>query len=366
MSSDLERRLEGFFHELPQAEPEVEERALAASLGALRPTAPPRRGLRTAGVAFAAVFVLLAIAAGSLAAVGALHVTIGTKPRPTPARTQLSLPRGASGIAAVVDGRLSVVTRSGFRLQGLSVSAAALSPHAWYVAAGIGDSLVGLSPDGRRAWSQPAGGPVVAIAWAPFGNRIAYVVRAGRRLVLHVIWGNGRNDAVIDSSVRAVQPSWRADSLAFAYVGAGGRATVYDLAHASRRTVAGFPPGVVQLAFSPTAGQLALRSADRVGVYSDGRPFVFPRRLRATGIGWIGRNLLTSTGHDVVVQPIGILPAYRPLDLGARVVALTADGRRFVATLAGRSLRIVAGTRSHVQTVLQLRPGQRVDVIGIG
>src|SRR4051812_45845694 len=106
MSSELERRLEGFLHELPQAEPEVAERALAASLGALRPTAPPRRGLRTVGVAFAAAFVLLAIAAGSLAAAGALHVSIGAKPKTAPARTQLSLPRGANGIAAVVDGRL--------------------------------------------------------------------------------------------------------------------------------------------------------------------------------------------------------------------------------------------------------------------
>ena len=77
-----------------------------------------------------------------------------------------------------------------------------------------------MAPNGRRAWSHPAGargaperscGSVVAIAWAPDGFRIAYVVRtSARRFVLHVIWGNGTHDTVIDRSVRAVRPSWRA------------------------------------------------------------------------------------------------------------------------------------------------------------
>ena len=238
MSNELERRLEGFLTELPEPGPEVGERARIAAVAALRPAPTARRGLRTAVLAFAAALVLLAVAAGSLAAAGALHVSFGQKQR-RPTTPQLVLPRGAVGVAVVVDGRLSVVTRSGFRLQGLPVSSAALSPHALYVAAGIGESLVAMSPDGRRAWSHSAGGTVVAIAWAPFGNRIAYVVRRGRRLVLHVIWGNGRNDAVVDRSVRDVRPAWRADSLAFAYVGGGGTPIVYDLAHQSHRRAPG-------------------------------------------------------------------------------------------------------------------------------
>ncbi|HZS30499.1 MAG TPA: hypothetical protein VFA37_04525 [Gaiellaceae bacterium] len=237
MSSELERRLEGLFHELPQPEPEVGEIALAASLAALAPSARPRRALRAGVLALAAAAVVLAIAAGSLAAAGALHVSLGSKPMP--ARAGLTLPKGASGVAVVANGRLSVVTRSGFRLQGLPVTAAALSPHALFVAAGIGRSLVAMAPNGRRAWSVPAAGPVVAIAWAPYGNRIAYVVNAGHRFVLHVIWGNGTNDAVIDRAVRAVRPAWRGDSLALAYVGAGGRVVVYDLSHATHRTVPG-------------------------------------------------------------------------------------------------------------------------------
>jgi len=233
MSSELERRLEGLFAELPEPEPEVGERARSAAIAALRPASPSRRSVRTGVLAFAAALVLLAITAGSLAAAGALHVRFGTQ---KPARTTaLRLPSGAAGIAEVVAGRLSLVTRSGFRLQGLPVSSAALSPHAYFVAAGIGPSLVAMSPDGHRAWSRPVGGTVVAISWAPFGNRIAYIVRTGRRLVLHVIWGNRKHDAVVDSSVRRASPVWRADSLAFAYLGAGGTAIVYDLAHETHR-----------------------------------------------------------------------------------------------------------------------------------
>jgi hypothetical protein len=257
MSTELERRLEGLLGELPEPEPGVGERAQAAAMAALRPTGPPRRGLRTAVVVFATAVVLLAIAAGSLAAAGALHVSFGPKAKQRPAVSQLTLPPGASGAAVVVDGRLSVVTKGGFRLQGLPVTAAALSPHALYVAAGIGSSLVAMRPDGTRAWSHPTGGTVVAIAWAPFGNRIAYVVRTAHRLVLHVIWGNGENDTVIDRAVRAVRPSWRADSLAFAYVGAGGHAIVYDVAHQRRQQLAVKAP-VTSLAFAPRGDSVAV------------------------------------------------------------------------------------------------------------
>jgi hypothetical protein len=112
---------------------------------------------------------------------------------------------------------------------------AAVSPHALYVAAGLGSSLVAMSPDGTRAWSHPTDGPVVAIAWAPSGLRIAYVVRVERRFELHLIEGDGDHDEVVDASVRPARPRWRTDSLAVAYVGAGGARTVYDLAHRTHR-----------------------------------------------------------------------------------------------------------------------------------
>jgi hypothetical protein len=257
MSSELERRLEGVFAEAPEPEAGAGEEALHRALRALQPAAPSRRGLRTAVLVFAAAAVLLGIAAGSLAAAGALHVSFGSNPRPHRAITQLVLPQGATGIAAIVDGRLSVVIKGGFRLEGQAATAVALSPHALYVAAGIGRSLVAMAPSGRQAWSHPTGGSVAAIAWAPDGLEIAYVVRTGHRLALHVIYGNGEKDTTIDRSVRAARPSWRDDSLALAYVGAGGRAIIYDLSHRKRDLVPVGAP-VTGVAFPPRGESLAV------------------------------------------------------------------------------------------------------------
>jgi hypothetical protein len=265
MSSELERRLEGLLAEAPEPEAAAGEQALHRALHALRPTAAPRRGLRTAVLVFAAVVVLLVIAAGSLAAAGALHVSFGTKAKSRPVTAQLALPQGANGIAALVGGRLSVVTRGGSLRRQVPATAAALSPRALYVAAGIGNSLVAMAPDGSRAWSHPTAGRVVAIAWAPDGFRIAYVVQTGRRFVLHVIYGNGIRDTTIDRSVRAVRPSWRADSLAVAYVGAGGHAIVYDIGHESRQVVAVSPP-VTGVAFAPSGDALALKGTKGVSL----------------------------------------------------------------------------------------------------
>jgi hypothetical protein len=288
MSSDLERRLESLLAEAPDPDPGAGEEALHRALRALRPAAPARRGLRTAVLVFAAAAVLLAIAAGSLGAAGALHVSFGTKAKKPPAHIPLSLPKGANGIAVVVNGRLSVVTQGGFRLQGLPVSVAALSPHALYVAAGIGNSLVAMAPDGRRAWSHPTRGTVVAVAWAPDGLEIAYVVRSGHRLTLHVIYGNGKKDTTIDRSVRAVRPSWRADSLAFAYVGAGGKAIVYDLGHRSRDVVAVRGP-VTGVAFAPTGESIAVEQPDGVWVLHQGAAERIPGHVDA--FGWLGGKL---------------------------------------------------------------------------
>jgi hypothetical protein len=289
MSSELEGRLEGLLAEAPEPDPGAGEEALHRALRVLHPAAPARRGVRTAVLVFAAVVVLLVIAAGSLAAAGALHVSIGAKPKAPSSAPDLTLPAGANGIAAIVDGRLSVVTKDGLGLQGRPVSAAALSPRALYVAAGIGKSLVAMAPDGRRAWSHPAGGEIVAIAWAPDGFRIAYVVHTGHRFVLHLIYGNGIHDTTVDRSVRAVKPSWRADSLAFAYVGGGGKAVVYDVGHLSRRVVAS-PGPVTHLAFAPVGGVLAVATPNSVVV---GARTVVSGKIKA--LGWLRERLAVAT-----------------------------------------------------------------------
>jgi hypothetical protein len=355
MSNELERRLEDLLLEAPEPDPGVGEEALRRALAALQPAVPaPRRALRTGVLALAAAAALLAIAAGSLAAAGALHVSFGHKAKPLRPLTQLALPEGANGVAAVVDGKLSVVTRSGFRLQGLRVSAAALSPHALYVAAGVGDSLVAMAPDGRQAWSHPAGGNVVAIAWAPFGNRIAYIVRAEDHFVLHVIWGNGANDAVVDSSVRAVRPSWRADSLAVAYVGAGGRAVVYDVGHESRTVVPVRGP-VTGLAFAPSGDSLAVEQPSDVWLLHQSAATRIPGAVGA--IGW-------ENGRLVVAGPAAVVHRFAPTGaaLGSSglrgvVVAVTPVD---VVVREGRNL--VAGRT----TLLTVPRGAAVQALEIG
>jgi hypothetical protein len=345
MSSELERRLEGLLSEAPDPDPGAGEEALHRALRALQPAPPARRGVRTAVLVFAAVAVLLGIAAGSLAAAGALHVSIGQKAKQRPATTQLALPKGANGIAVIVNGRLSVVIKGGFRLEGQAATAVALSPHALYIAAGIGSSLVAMAPSGRRAWSHPTGGRVVWIAWRPDGLEIAYIVRRGRHLSLHLIYGNGKKDETIDRSVRAVRPSWRPDSLAVAYVGAGGRAVVYDLSHESRRIVAGRAP-VTHLSFGPS-GALALTKG-------------------GAGIGWLDGARAIARGSEVRLDPTPHLVYLRPLRLGGRIRTFEANGTTFAAAVVSVGTRVVAGAPGHISTVLSLPPTARVDAVVVG
>jgi hypothetical protein len=359
MSSELERQLEGVFAEAPEPDPGAEEKALHQALRALQPPAPAHRGLRTAVLAFAALVVLLVIAAGSLAAAGALHVSIGTKPKPHPAPIRLTLPPGANGIAAIVDGRLSVATTDGLGFQGRPVSSAALSPRALYVAAGIGDSLVGLAPNGRTAFSHPVGGDVVAIAWAPDGFRIAYVVHSGHRFVLHVIYGNGILDKTIDRSVRPVRPSWRADSLAVAYVGGGGHAVVYDIGH-RQHTVVNTAAPVTRLAFAPVGRQLAVATPDAVVV---GGKTVATGQVEA--LGWFhGRPAAAIPGVDhAIVRSFGA--HHRTVDdfaVPGEVVGFS-NGQVVVRT----PTRIVAGWQSKsVHTLLTLNRSAAVDDVQLG
>jgi hypothetical protein len=360
MSSELERRLEAMLAEAPEPDPGAGEEALHRAVRALRPVAAPRRGLRTAAFVFAAAVVLLVIAAGSLAAAGALHVSFGAKAKPRPATTQLVLPQGANGIAAVVDGRLSVVTSDGFRLQGLPVSAAALSPHALFVAAGIGNSLVAMAPDGRRAFSHPAGGRVVAIAWAPDGFRIAYVVHAGRRFVLRAIYGNGTHDVVVDRSVRPVRPSWRADSLAFAYVGGGGKAVVYDLGH-EKHGVLGSAAPVTGLAFAPVGKALV--------VATPGSVFLGKKKVATGGveaIGWFHGRPAAALERGVTPPLVRTFGSNgRPSEafsVPGRVVGLTGG-----LVVTRTQDKVLAGWRTKsVSTLLEVRPATSVDDVAIG
>jgi hypothetical protein len=268
----------------------------------------------------------------------------------------------------IADGRLSVVTKGGFRLQGLPVSAAGLSPHALYVAAGVGHSLVAMAPNGRRAWSHPTGGRVVAIAWAPDGLRIAYIVQRGRRFALRVIYGNGTHDTTVDRSVRAVRPSWRADSLAFAYVGGGGKAIVYDLVHRTRQIVDSRASGDVrQVAFAPTGVVLALATDTGVGVLRPGLNQVEDQG-HIVGIGWTGRWLAVAHGGPRPVIFLSANPQLGELHPAGTIEALDAEGHGIAVAVSNpvgtRVLAAVSG--DDLQPVLSLPRLARVDDLQLG
>ena len=250
------------------------------------------------------------------------------------------------------------------------MTAAELSPRALYVAAGIGRTLVAMAPDGRRAWAYPAGGTVAAIAWAPSGLEIAYVVRRGGGFELRRIEGDGDHDRVVDRAVRPVRPSWRADSLALAYVGAGGRAVVRDYARGSRSVVAA-PAPATAVAFAQYGGRLAVASRGRVRVWDGGRSTRAAATAgRVAGLAWTSSGLAVAVepaaGPSFVRSPVGRVPVE-----AERILALAAAGSRtLVAAVAGGApLRVLASdSRGRApprldRSLLVLRGGRRVDVL---
>jgi hypothetical protein len=317
MSRELEARLERTFDDLPDAERESEDRARRAALAALPRRRPARRAIGVAAVALAGAGIGALTLAG-LRATGTIHLQVGSRAgadQPAALVSRLLVPRGSDGIAAVVDGRLWLSTRRGVRIEGLPVSAAGLSPHALYVGVGLGRSLVAMAPTRRLAWAHATAGPVVAVAWAPDGLRVAYVVHVGRRYALRLIEGDGDHDQLVDPSVRPVRPAWRADSLALAYVGAGGHPVVLDLGHDSRDVLGKGCGSASQVAFSV--------GDSRVAAATDAGIVVGPRCLHGVAaagpLGWLG-------SADLVIAREG------PRPMLARIAAGRAGAR---ATRAG-------------------------------
>jgi hypothetical protein len=267
MSTELERQLRAGFDRLPKPTREASARARAAALDALGPSQRRSRGGLLL-VAFAVAFVVGAGAA-ALAATGNLHVRIGARAKTVrPVPTRLAVPPESHGVAVVAGGKLWLATRGGLRIEGMPVSAAELSPRALYAVVGIGSSLVTLAPGNRRPWVHQTGGRVLGAAWSPDGLKIAYVVARRGGDELRLIEGDGSPDRLLVRPVRPVRPSWRADSLAVAYVDARGRGAVFDLSSGRRRTFDTRRCGGVarEVAYARRAPALAVVSEHGVAV----------------------------------------------------------------------------------------------------
>ena len=178
--------------------------------------------------------------------------------------------------------------------------------------------------------------------------------------MLHVIWGDGTHDKTIDQRVRAVRPSWRADSLAFAYVGAGGKAIVYDLGHRSRSIVGPAAP-VTRLAFAPAGNKLLVATP---GAALLGGKTITTGEIEA--IGWLHDRAAVAV-ESGVTEPLvrtfspsgGPLEAFR---VPGRVLAVT-GGLVVTRTTA----KVLAGWRTkRVSTVLGVRNATVVEDLEIG
>ena len=256
--TELDRRVEEALSALPGPDAETTARARRLAIDALPTTRRSRRRalLVPAGVALAA-----AAAGAALAAAGGLDLRGGSA-RPSAAALPigvLRLPPGLRGLAVLAGGRTWSRTTAGFAIKGLGASAVELSPNGRYLAAGIGNSLVALTPAGARVWSHPTAAPVVAAAWAPNPNPIyvAYVTRAAGRTELRLIEGDGDHDRLIARDVTARRPVWRADTLRLWFATKDGRPGGYDLA-AGRLLPSGEVPPTIIAAAGMTRARRAL------------------------------------------------------------------------------------------------------------
>jgi len=356
MSAALEQQLRAAFGRLPKPSREASARARSAALAALGPS--ERRSASVLVLALAAVAFAVGAGAAALAATGNLRVDIGARRKPArPVPTRLSVPPGSHGLALVAGGKLWLATRNGLRIEGMPVSAAELSPRALYAVVGIGSSLVALAPGKRHPWVQKTDGRVVAASWSPDGLKIAYVVARRGGYELRLIEGDGFPDRSLVRAVRPVKPSWRSDSVAVAYVDAQGRAAVYDLGTASRRTFDTRDCGGITraLAYAPRGRRLAVAGRSGLALVErwDTRPGCVGYGSVETinAVGWLSpQTVLTLDTAPPRLSAVSVLRPYRvgagtiePLEsagfskktLGAIAVS-PASGRLLVAWAAGR------------------------------
>jgi hypothetical protein len=362
----FERRVERALEGLPDPDTSAEEQTRRVALDALS-TPTPRIGRRATLLIAAALAVGLA-GGGALAAFGgALRDEPPPPKRPAevaaPATGKIVAPPSATGVTALVDGKLWLATRNGLTMEGFPANAAALSPAARFVVLGVGASLVAMVPDGRRAWSLATPGGIVGAAWAPNPILIAYVVTTRSANELWLVEGNGDNPQRIVGDVAPVTPSWRPDSLAIAYVDHQGRAMVYD-----RPTGATYPAGpsrclgrpparATRIAFAPSGGERAqvayiTRRGEVVASGSGARAGACRQILkvsRPTSLAWIsGTDFAVATRPaPKALAPNSYLLRYRAAagleemgnaSIGAGAVMLdigAARGDRLLLAVAG-------------------------------
>jgi hypothetical protein len=355
MPDELEERLERTLGELrPGAD--VTDRARAAALAALPPPARgrPRRPLVLIAAACAVAFVFggvtLAATGGGLPLVGESH---HPHPAPPPAvahHPAIALPRGAIAFSATGNGRAWLVTSSGARLRAKPLSALAVSPGAINLLEGSGRVLVAVAAsDGHIAFTRRVPGEPIAAAWAPAGIRIAYVVRTDEGDRLYDMYGNGRHAFLVAPRTDGAAPTWRWDSLAFAFIRADGTVMVHSVINGAtsalaRRCGLGRP---ADIAFAPFGGLLAI--ADRAGhvqvvdTLHHARSRCFQAGAGMPKLAWLRPGqLLIGTGGTIVRLVFGLAGGADFTNAPGQVAGIVAapGGHRIAVALRDASGRV--------------------------
>ena len=149
------------------------------------------------------------------------------KPNATPApKPQRGLDLPAPGRLLVASDRgLWIVTGDGARRRLGDWTTGSWSPHAKHIVVAAGRTVAAIRPDGEVRWRHTLPARVHDPRWSPNGLHVAY--RAGTRM--HVIWGNGINDATLPGRAAPAAPAWQPDApRTLAWARADGTVIVQD------------------------------------------------------------------------------------------------------------------------------------------
>jgi hypothetical protein len=187
-------------------------------------------------------------------------------------RALFSVP-GGGRLLVSSDAGVWVVQEDGSKRLLSEYREASWSPFGRFVAAAGEDELAALEPDGDVRWTLARRGPR-SPRWTgtEADTRIAYLTTSR----VHVVAGDGTDDADVGGPTARVPPAWRpGPGFTLAYVDTVGRVSVYDVESgvglwtgrpgAGRSRSFGAPP--LELEWSSDGGRLLLRTREQLVVF---------------------------------------------------------------------------------------------------
>jgi hypothetical protein len=232
--------------------------------------AAPRRDRRpliavTIGVAVLAA----ALSPPGLAVWGSLHDAVSNEDH------LVALPSGGR-VLVNADAGAWVVSADGSKRFLSDYRDAAWSPHGLYVAAGRGNQLVALEPNGKVHWKLARNGAVRDPQWSYEGYRIAYFAGGA----LRVVNGDGTGDHLLTRDAKLGVIAWQPGTHSLAYVNRAGNITVtnVDRARSSARIRTRIAP--LRLAWTPDSKLVAV-GPSAVAIFGRRGPLL--RRVGAAG-----------------------------------------------------------------------------------